>query len=93
MHLKPPVRFSSGDACTKKKGHPPFIGAVTFLVPGYMQYIGDDMLPMCKKRNYFITHGLTWVTKGGGNSKNFWNFHPYILGEDEPILTHIFQMG
>ena len=24
---------------------------------------------------------------------NFWNFHPYILGEDEPILTHIFQMG
>ena len=24
--------------------------------------------------------------------KDFWNFHP-VLGEDEPILTSIFQMG
>ena len=28
---------------------------------------------------------------GGGNSNIFY-FHPY-WGEDEPILTHIFQMG
>ena len=25
---------------------------------------------------------------GGGNSNIFWNFHPYIFGEDEPILTN-----
>ena len=29
---------------------------------------------------------------GGGNSNIFGIFTP-ILGEDEPILTHIFQMG
>ena len=29
---------------------------------------------------------------GGGNSTIFY-FSPRILGEDEPILTHIFQMG
>ena len=29
---------------------------------------------------------------GGGNSKIFWIFIPKI-GEDEPILTNIFQRG
>ena len=31
---------------------------------------------------------------GGGNSKIFWNFHPDLFGEDEPIFDeHIFQRG
>ena len=33
------------------------------------------------------------TTAGGGNSIFFVYFHPRILGEDEPILTNIFQTG
>ena len=33
------------------------------------------------------------ILLGGGFTKYFWNFHPYLFGEDEAILTSIFFNG
>ncbi len=40
-----------------------------------------------------ITGCFSHCKTGWWQLKYFWNFHPYLLGEDEPILTCIFFKG
>ena len=43
------------------------------------------------KSQMLVLYGYIYLL-GGGNSNMFY-FSPRKLGEDEPILTHIFQRG